>query len=309
MIQASNLQKRFGDLKALDGVNLDVHSGQIFGLIGPNGAGKTTLIRVLTGLLVPDSGRASISGFDVLKQEHDARMRLGYMPDFFGLYDKLTVREYLELFGELSGMSGKPLAESIEASLAAVRLKLKKDHFVDALSRGMTQRLALARTLIHDPDVFILDEPASGLDPAARLEFWDILRGLARRGKTVFISSHILKELEGLVTHVGLIERGRMLFSGSYEELVQAGATRRVRFRPVGNVPSERVVGLVTEGGGQLAGIPGDEYWEVEMDDDDEAVAALVNRLVSAGVGIALPPVAQDRLERAYLQLTGRDVS
>ncbi len=309
MIAARCLTVRYGQLVALDGVDLDVAPGQIFGLIGPNGAGKTTLIRVLTGLLVPEAGAATIGGFDVLRQERDARRRLGYMPDFFGIYDHLTVREYLQLFGELNGLAGPGLAGAIEQALAAVRLKLKKDELVDHLSRGMTQRLALARTLLHDPDAFVLDEPASGLDPAARIELWDILRGLAQRGKAVLISSHILKEMEGLVTHVGLLERGRLLYSGPYETLVKAGATRRVRFRPVGDVPPERVVGLLTEHGGRLSGVPGDAYWEVELADDDTAVAALVGRLVAAGVGVSLPPVAEDRLERAFLALTGRDAS
>ncbi|MBI3890765.1 MAG: ABC transporter ATP-binding protein, partial [Candidatus Wallbacteria bacterium] len=309
MIRAQGLRKSFGELVALDGIDVEVQAGQIFGLIGPNGAGKTTLIRVLTGLLVPDRGAASLSGYDVLRQEKQARRRLGYMPDFFGIYDHLTVKEYLQLFGELNGLAGRALDEAIEVALAAVRLKLKKDDFVDHLSRGMTQRLALARTLLHDPDVFILDEPASGLDPAARIELWDILRGLADRGKAVLISSHILKEMEGLITHVGLLERGRLLFSGTYETLVRAGSTRRVRFRPVGAVPAERVVGLLTEQGGRLAGVPGDAFWEVELADDDAAVAALVKSLVAAGVGVALPAVAEDRLERAYLALTGRDPS
>ncbi|MBI4871667.1 MAG: ABC transporter ATP-binding protein, partial [Candidatus Riflebacteria bacterium] len=219
MIEARELRKVFGELVALDNVTFDVKPGQIFGLIGPNWAGKTTLIRILAGLLAPEGGRAAVCGFDVLRQDLDAKRRLGYMPDFLGLYERLTVREYLEYFGELNGLEGRKLAESIESALGAVQLKGRKDDLVEKLSRGLTQRLAFARTLVHEPEVFVLDEPASGLDPGARRELWDILKWLAGRGRTILISSHILKEMEGLVTHVGLLERGQLVFCGPAGDL------------------------------------------------------------------------------------------
>jgi ABC-2 type transport system ATP-binding protein len=309
MIEVERVTKRFGELVALDGVSLEVQPGQIFGLIGPNGAGKTTLLRVLAGLLAPEAGVARIGGHDVLRDELPARRRFGYMPDFLGLYDRLTVREYLQFFGELNGLEGEALDRAVDGALAAVRLKLKKDDYVDHLSRGMTQRLGFARTLVHEPDVLLLDEPASGLDPGARLELWDILRTLAARGKAILISSHILKELEALVTHVGVLEGGRLAFCGVLGQLSLRQSRRRVRLRPRGEAVAGRAMAVLAENGARLCSAPADVFWEIELADDDRAVAALVHGLVTAGVDVVLPPVAEDRLERAYLDLTGREQS
>lgn len=309
MIEAERVTKRFGELVALDGVSLEVQAGQIFGLIGPNGAGKTTLLRVLVGLLAPEAGLARIGGHDVLRDELPARRRFGYMPDFLGLYDRLTVREYLQFFGELNGLEGAALDRAVDGALAAVRLKLKKDEYVDHLSRGMTQRLGFARTLVHEPDVLLLDEPASGLDPGARLELWDILRSLAARGKAILISSHILKELEALVTHVGVLESGRLAFCGPLGQLARFGSRRRVRLRPWGEAVAARAMEVLAGHGARLCSAPADVFWEIELADDDRAVAALVRGLVTAGVDLVLPPVAEDRLERAYLDMTGRELS
>ncbi|MCK5090123.1 MAG: ABC transporter ATP-binding protein, partial [Hyphomicrobiaceae bacterium] len=217
-------------------MNLKIGQGDIFGFIGPNGAGKTTTMRILATLLKPTSGQAFVDGKSVLAQGKDIRRTVGYMPDFMGVYDDLKVFEYLEFFAAAFGIERKKRKSIVEGVLELTDLQFKQSAAVDSLSRGMQQLLGLARVLIHDPKVLILDEPASGLDPRARIEIRELLRELKRMGKTIMISSHILSELEEICDHVGIIEHGKLVFSGTLKEIrPHLGIHSRVRVQVAGN--------------------------------------------------------------------------
>jgi ABC-2 type transport system ATP-binding protein len=231
LIETMGLSKRYRDRVALTDLNLKIERGDVFGFIGPNGAGKSTTIKILATLLRPTSGMARVAGYSVDTSVRDIRRAMGYMPDFFGLYDDLTVREYLEFFAAAYKIKGKARKKVIDDVLALVDLAHRADTQIDALSRGMQQRLSLARVLLHDPQVLLLDEPASGLDPRARVEFREIIKELRNMGKTILISSHILPELADMCTKVGIIEKGRLVASGSVDEVIQrAQGERWVQF-------------------------------------------------------------------------------
>ena len=204
----------FGSLAALTDLNLTVNRGDLFGFIGSNGAGKTTTLRILSTFLTPTAGTAQIMGHDVVKEADAVRHVIGYMPDFFGVYKDMEVTEYLDFFGACYKIPTKKREQTVSDVLELVGLSEKKGALIGALSRGMQQRLGLARVLIHDPALLLLDEPASGLDPRARIELLAILQELRRMGKTIIISSHILRELETLCNRVAIIEKGRMIYSG-----------------------------------------------------------------------------------------------
>lgn len=220
MIEVRGLTKVYEGLRAVQGLNLEVPAGEIFGFIGPNGAGKTTTIRILATLILPSAGQARICGHDVVKQPEAVREVMGYMPDHWGVYPDLRVREYLEFFAASYGIPRRERASAVGGVMELTDLGDLADRLAGALSKGMRQRLCLAKTLIHDPQLLILDEPADGLDPRARIELRELLRELARMGKTVLISSHILTELSDLVTSVGIVERGELLMSGPVDEIV-----------------------------------------------------------------------------------------
>ena len=219
MIRTYGLTKVYGRVTALYNLNLMVPAGQIFGYIGPNGAGKTTTLKILATLLAPTAGRAEVCGLDVGRDSRAIRPLIGYMPDFFGVYEDMTVSEYLTFFAAAYGLKGEKRTHVVNDILELTDLGGKRDTMVEALSRGMQQRLGLARTLVHDPKVLILDEPASGLDPRARIEMRALLKEIQKMGKTIIISSHILTELAELCDVVGIIERGILLFSGTQQEL------------------------------------------------------------------------------------------
>ncbi len=246
MIETRYLTKQYGELVALDKLNLTIDKGDIFGFIGPNGAGKTTTIRILATLLRPTSGQAFVCGFSINGQAREIRRKIGYVPDEFGIYEDMTVVEYLEFFAALYDIAGAQRRQVIGDVLELTDLAYKAQAQVDSLSRGMRQRLALARVLLHDPEVLLLDEPASGLDPRARVEIRELLKELRRMGKTILISSHILSELAELCTKVGVIERGQLLFSGSIGELVAQVRSRgvvQVRVREGGDRALELLTG------------------------------------------------------------------
>lgn len=215
MIKINNLTIKYNDFTAVDNVSFNIKEGTIFGFIGPNGAGKTTTIRVMAGLMSPFDGAITIKGFDADKESDKINTSIGYMPDFFGVYNKITVSEYLIFFSEIYNIEKSEIAKKLPEVLKRANLTEKADDYTDNLSRGMKQRLYIANLLIREPDFFILDEPASGLDPHARLEFREILKSLRNDGKTVFISSHILPELADVCDEVAIIEKGKLKFSGS----------------------------------------------------------------------------------------------
>lgn len=215
MIEIRDLTKRYGSFTALDHLNLSLEEGVVFGFVGANGAGKSTTFSILATLLSPTSGDALINGKSVVKEPKEVRKQIGYMPDFFGVYDQLKVDEYLDFYGASYGIQLAERQVLIPQLLELVNLTSKRYEYVDLLSRGMKQRLCLARALIHDPKVLILDEPASGLDPRARVEMRDILRNLKSIGKTILISSHILPELAEMCDEIGVIDNGKLIAHGN----------------------------------------------------------------------------------------------
>src|SRR4051794_32909488 len=219
-ISTQNLTKRYGALTALDDLTMELQPGDVFGFIGPNGAGKSTTMKILAGLLEPTHGTAYVLGRNVQDNGDFVRRNIGYMPDFFGVYEDLTVYEYLEFFASAYGIGRRERKKIVNDVLELTDLNYKRDALVDSLSRGMQQRLGLARVLVHDPPILLLDEPASGLDPRARIEIRELLKELQRLGKTIMISSHILSELGEFCNKLGIIERGKLIIHGTIEELM-----------------------------------------------------------------------------------------
>jgi ABC-2 type transport system ATP-binding protein len=221
MIEIRNLRKEYGDTVAIDNLSLTVPSGEVFGLIGPNGAGKTTLIRILATLLEPTFGVVTLDGIDLLADPLAVHPRVGYMSDFFALYDNMLVWEYLDHFARCYHIPRDRREKLIDEALLLVDLNVRKDSEIKTLSRGMRQRLCFAKTLLHEPKVLLLDEPASGLDPRARIEFRELIKKLHELGRTVLISSHILQEMADFCTSVGIFERGKLLAAGRVENIVR----------------------------------------------------------------------------------------
>ncbi len=303
MIRTEKLTKRYGRLGAVVDLDLEIAEGDIFGFIGPNGAGKTTTMRMLATLIRPTHGTATVCGFDVRKQGREVRRRIGYMPDFMGVYDDLKVFEYLEFFASAYGLPGRRRPAVIDGVLELTDLTSKRATLVDSLSRGMQQRLQLARVLIHDPQVLILDEPASGLDPRARIEIRALLKELKRMGKTIMISSHILSELTALCDQFGIIEQGRLLFCGSLAEIHRRlGLHTKVRVRVAGDpegavetLASLPEVESVRIDGGGLA---------VRLVEGQLADGLLAEALVKAGHKVMALVPEEVKLDDAFLELT-----
>jgi len=303
MIETRNLTKNYGNLTAVDNLSLTIRGGDIFGFIGPNGAGKTTTMRILVTLLEPTRGQALIDGLDVAKNGKKVRRLVGYMPDFMGVYDDLKVFEYLEFFAAAFGIESRKRKSIVEGVLELTDLESKKSAAVDSLSRGMQQRLGLARVLIHDPKVLILDEPASGLDPRARIEIRELLRELKRMGKTIMISSHILSELEEICDHVGIIEHGQLVFSGTIEEIrPRLGIHRKVRVKVTGGQDKavELLSALPQVRQVQLVG----DFIAVTFHDDQDSDGIIARTLVKADMDIISIQPEQLKLDDAFLQLT-----
>lgn len=220
MLKIHDLYKNYGKFTALDGLNLEISKGELFGFVGPNGAGKTTTMRIISGLLEADSGQIFVDDIDAIGDYQALKKKIGYMPDFFGVYDNLKTMEYMEFYASVYGIVGMEAKKLCYDLLELVNLDDKCENYVDGLSRGMKQRLCLARSLVHNPELLILDEPASGLDPRARVEMKEILKNLSSMGKTILISSHILPELAEMCTSIGIIEHGKMVVKGTVDEIM-----------------------------------------------------------------------------------------
>src|SRR5215204_5018172 len=240
MIETNDPTKMYGDLYALNRLNLSLQQGDVYGFIGPNGAGKTTTMRILATLLNPTWGEATVCGYSIYTGAKDIRRSIGYMPDFFGVYDDMKVVEYLEFFAAAYRIKGPARKKICEEVLELVDLTYKRDALVTSLSRGMTQRLGLARVLLHEPEVLLLDEPASGLDPRARIEMRALLKELRKMGKTILVSSHILPELADICNKIGIIEKGELLFDGDVESAIKKVRRRVVYLVAVTNDLNEK---------------------------------------------------------------------
>jgi ABC-2 type transport system ATP-binding protein len=307
MIEIDGLAKSYGAHPALQRVSFTIEAGDMFGLIGPNGAGKTTLIRILATLLQPSHGQARVDGHDVTKNATAVRRVIGYMPDFFGVYEELKVREYLEFFASTYGIRGPKRKATVDGVLELTDLTGKRDALIGSLSRGMQQRLGLARVLVHDPKVLFLDEPASGLDPRARIEIRALLKELRKMGKTILISSHILADLADLCNKIGLIERGKLLYAGGLKE-----AMSRVQGDDVWLVEvfeeTDRAKEILTAQGCVEAVEAADGQLRVKLRPGHQ-VHEIPQALIQQGFRLKLFKVADVTLEDAFLKLTKVEVS
>ena len=310
VVAARGLVKRYDRTVAVAGLELEVDEGEIFGLVGPNGAGKTTILRMLATLLVPTAGDAEIAGESIRRNPNAARRVLGFMPDVFGVYDDMKVWEYLDFFARCYGLSAPRRRQMIGDLLDLVDLSDKRDSFVQGLSRGMQQRLCLAHALVHDPQVLLLDEPASGLDPRARVELRELLRELRSLGKTILISSHILPELEELCTSVAIVDRGRVLAQGRVSDIegrLRSGAVLRIRVMGDGESIDAARTHFAADPEVASAAILPDGTIELGFRGDDAASARLLRDAVAAGLPIVTFARAASDLEELFLQVTARE--
>lgn len=294
---------RYGTLTAVNDVSFDIREGEIFGLVGPNGSGKTTTLKVLTGLLLPDQGSVEIDGFDVVSRRNDVRKRIGYMADFFGVYDYLTVFEYLEFFAGMYGVPDSMTDERIARVLDTINLASKRAAMVRTLSRGMKQRLYFGRVLVHDPRLLVLDEPASGMDPRGRAEMVDTLKRANRDGRTIIISSHILEELQNLCTSVGIMETSRLVSTQSLHAGI-ADANRRKVLVLTATADRQRARDLLAGRGDVFSVVVADTGLLVETFDDDAMVAGLLRHLAVHDVRLQMPRADGHDLKEIFLKMT-----
>ena len=317
MIEIKGLRKKFNVgsqvIHALDGIDLSIASGEVFGFIGPNGAGKSTTMKILACLMAPDAGSAFVNGFDVSKDGDQIRRSIGYMPDFLGVYDDLTVEEYLQFFAAAFKIPRTRRKALVEQVLELTDLTAKRKALVDSLSRGMQQRLGIARVLIHDPKVLLLDEPASGLDPRARIEMRSLITELARMGKTIMVSSHILTELGEMCTSLGMIERGSLLFAGSlkdaFDRVRATGSTQErvnILLEPEGAFPEIVVAELLKDHRVAKAAQSAESPLSLIIDlaPGEHGHHFLLERLIAAGARIRAFSPEVMKLEDAFLKLT-----
>jgi len=307
MIEIEDLRKEYGDLVAVERLSLTIPRGEIYGLIGPNGAGKTTTMRIVCGLLEPTEGRVRVNGVDVLVEPEQARKSIGYLSDFFSLYEDLKVWEYLDYFAHAYKMAVRDIPGRIEDVIRQAGLEVKREALIHGLSRGMKQRLGIARAMIHRPQVLVLDEPASGLDPKARVELRTLLRSVRDEGTTILVSSHILGELEGFCTSIGIMERGRLVQSGRIEDLMSVGAAlRRMRLRWLGDGAQVR---SVLEG---HSGVSGSELnkndGEFNFSGTDEELSQLLGELVAGGQQIVSFGEEKQTFEEIYMKVSSHEV-
>ena len=310
IVETHGLVKRYDRTLAVAGIDLAVESGEIFGLVGPNGAGKTTTLRMLATLLEPSAGQAEIDGWSVTRNPDDVRRVIGFMPDVFGVYDDMKVWEYIDFFARCYGLPAAGRRRMIADLLELVDLGDRRDDYVQTLSRGMEQRLCLAQALVHDPKVLLLDEPASGLDPRARVELRELLRELRSLGKTILISSHILPELEELCTSVAIVDHGQVLAQGrvaDIERRLRFGAVLRIRLLLEGEALEAARDRFAADVDVASASILEDGTIELGFRGDDEAVARLLAESVAAGLPIVNFARAASDLEELFLQVTAPD--
>lgn len=317
-IETHALSRQYGKLTAVNDLNLAIPQSSLFGLIGPNGAGKTTTLRMLAGLLEPTTGEIFINGFPINQNLADLRRQIGFMPDFFGVYDDLVVWEYLDFFARCYDLPSNRRRQVIGELLDLVDLVEKRDTFVHTLSRGMRQRLCLAHALVHDPQVLLLDEPASGLDPRARVEMRELLRELGAMGKTVVLSSHILSELAELCDSIGIIERGQLVASGRLENIrAQLQEGRKISLRVLSGKEHAEAILNIQHGVNQIAFPPNNNgisaiapgtVIEIGFTGDEEAVARLLENLIKSQVRVASFSEIHTGLEEVFLRLTKGEV-
>jgi ABC-2 type transport system ATP-binding protein len=304
MIEVMNFTKKYGDFVAVDDLSFSIGQGEVFGFIGPNGAGKSTTIRFLATLLRPTAGEGRVAGHSVVSDPMAVRRLIGFMPDDFGVYDGMKVWEFLDFFAVAYEIPLTYRKRIINEVLDLLELTHKRDDYVNGLSKGMKQRLCLAKTLVHDPPVLILDEPASGLDPRARLEMKALLNELRGMGKTILVSSHILSELADFCTSIGIIERGKLLAAGSIHEIQRQLRTHRVLKIQLLDESTDHAAELL-RGDHSVTSVTGyDHTLTAEFHGEDDAQARLLSRLISGGVIVRSFAEEPLSLEEVFMMIT-----
>lgn len=310
MIRLQNLSKEYeassskdSPVIAADRLSLEVPAGEIFGLVGPNGAGKTTTLKMICGLSVPTAGRVYVNDVDVERSPEEAQKYMGYLADFFSLYDELKVWEYIEYFAYAYRLDPAVIPARVDEVIGWVGLETKRNAVIGGLSRGMKQRLGIARAIVHDPPLVVLDEPAAGLDPRARVELKDLLRKLHGNGKTIFITSHILADLQEICTSIAIMEKGRLLRVGRLQDVMGEGKSVR-RFRVKLAVPGFDLSTLL-ERNPAISGFVKNESTAIfDYGGDDQELAAVVRELVSAGAPVCAVEEVTESLEQLYTRLS-----
>ena len=303
VIKTVNLTKRYGTLVALSNLNLEINEGDCFGFIGPNGAGKTTTIKILATLLQPTWGEARICDLVIGYQSRQIRPLIGFVPDYFGAYEDMVVQEYLEFFAAAYNINGAKRTQIVNDVLELTDLGYKKDAAVDGLSRGMKQRLSIARVLVHDPKVLLLDEPAGNLDPRARIEMRELLKELRRMGKTILISSHILPELADLCNTVGIIERGELIYSGPVADIVKRARAGTVLH--VGVSHNQQLAAALLSQDPNVENVAANNgFLEVSLKDGVDDYTFVPQRLIQNGFKLTLLKEEEVNLETAFMRLT-----
>lgn len=307
MLKIRGLKKKFKNFQALDGLDMTIEDGALYGFVGPNGAGKTTAIKIITGLLKPDEGTVEIDGRDALCNRNQVKDAFGYVPDEFGMYDNLKVWEYMEFFASCYDITGLTARKRCQELLEQMKLEDKADFFVDSLSRGMKQRLCLARALIHDPQFLVLDEPTSGMDPRTRMEFKEMIRELCAEGKTILISSHILSELSQMCTDIGIIDAGKIVLSGNMTEILQKVNDSNPLLITVCRDQS-RAINILRENWRVKTIAIRDADIAVSFHGNKEEEAMLLRELVEGGIPVSGFIREQGDLETIFMQITNHDL-
>jgi ABC-2 type transport system ATP-binding protein len=305
MIECRDLTKKYGELFAVDRLSLKLEPGDVYGFIGPNGSGKTTTMRMLATLLNPSWGEATVCGHSIYTGSKEIRRAIGYMPDFFGVYDDMKVTEYLEFFAAAYRIQGPARRKKVDQVLDYVDLGYKRDALVTSLSRGMTQRLGLARVLLHDPQVLLLDEPASGLDPRARIEMRELIKRLRQEAKTIMVSSHILPELADICNKIGIIERGKLIFNGSVDDAIRQVRGNATFTVSVGDRNAEAAVKLQTYP--EVMAVKPDPktgMLDVRLKDGHEDGSFLPERLIRDGFRLRSFKEKEVNLENVFMEIT-----
>lgn len=304
MLYINNLTKNYGSFTAVNHLTLHIPEGDLFGFVGPNGAGKTTTIRIVCGLLRASGGTVRIGNTAAAVGSKEMKRLIGYVPDFFGVYDNLKVREYMDMYGSMYGMYSRDIAKLSDDLLELVNLSDKKEFYVDTLSRGMKQRLCVARALLHNPKLLILDEPSSGLDPRARVEMKELLKNLHSMGKTIVISSHILSELSEMCTSIGIMNGGQLITAGRIEDIMQQlGGGKRIHIQIVSDM--EAAVRLLKEQANVRVESVRENEIIVSNNGTDEEISALIGRLIQNQVVLTGFYREEGSLESLFMQLTG----
>jgi len=296
-----------GQLVAADRLDLKIEDGELFGLVGPNGAGKTTTLKMICGLQEPTAGRVTVKGIDVQLEPEEAQRYIGYLADFFSLYDDLKVWEYLDYFARAYKMDPAAIPARVDEVIKLMNLESKRDAFIHGLSRGMKQRLGIGRAIIHDPPLLVLDEPAAGLDPKARVELKTLLKDLHAKGKTVFITSHILSDLEEICTSIAIMEKGKLLRVGRLDEVMREGKLLG-RYRVKLAAPGFGLVMWLTGKKGVSAVAAEADAVQFAFDGADADLAELVRELVLAGAPVCAVEELVETLERLYSRISSGEV-